>query len=182
MQIEVWKLVEKLYKNNGITSREADSSKTEFSNFLALAQQHREKFSKHTQILDSFLSEFIVPRLGQYKHKWKICVFIFTLCHGQCQVERGFNINKNTLQENLQKKSLVGRRTVYDTLVDSRKSSHDFVIINKLILSCKSVSSKIPSIIMNWPKRKRIPLPPKMMKQGKQFLSKWQNLNTERCH
>ena len=40
-------------------------------------------------------------------------VFIFALSHGQSQVERGLNINKNTLQENLQKKSLVGRRIVY---------------------------------------------------------------------
>ena len=72
---------------------------------------------------------------------WKICVFIFTISHWQSQVERGFNINKNTLQENLQKKSLVGRKTVYDTLIDSGESVHDFVISNKLILSCKSAYS-----------------------------------------
>ena len=54
------KLVEKqeyknIYKNNSITSVETDNSKNEFSNFLTLAQQHREKFegfNKHTQRLD----------------------------------------------------------------------------------------------------------------------------------
>ena len=38
------KPVEKLYKNNRITSLEVENSKIEFSNFLFLAQQHREKF------------------------------------------------------------------------------------------------------------------------------------------
>ena len=69
---------------------------------------------------------------------WKICVFIFTISNGQSQIERGFNINKDTLQENLQKKSLVGRKIVCDILIDGRKSAHDFVTTNELILSCKS--------------------------------------------
>ena len=63
---------------------------------------------------------------------WKICVFIFTLSHGQSQVKRGFNINQNTLQENLQKKSLVGRRIVSNTLIDNGKCAHDFVITMNL--------------------------------------------------
>ena len=70
---------------------------------------------------------------------WKICPFIFALSHGQSQVEISFNINKNTLQENLQKKYLVGR-IVYGILIDSDKS--DFVITNELILNYKSVFSK----------------------------------------
>ena len=70
----IWKfenLVEKLYKNNSITSVEADNSKNEFPNFPTLAYQHREKFegfNRNTQRLDSFLAGFIVPNLGQYKH------------------------------------------------------------------------------------------------------------------
>ena len=70
---------------------------------------------------------------------WKICPFIFALSHGQSQVERSFNFNKNTLQENLQKKYLVGR-IVYGMLIDSDKS--DFVITNELVLNYKSVFSK----------------------------------------
>ena len=71
-------LVEKLYKNNSITSVEADNSKNKFPNFLTLAQQHREKFegfNKHTQRFNSFLAGFIVPNLEQYKHIWKICFY-----------------------------------------------------------------------------------------------------------
>ena len=70
---------------------------------------------------------------------------LFLPRHGQSQVERGFSINKNTLQENLQRESLVGRKIVYDTLIDSGKSAHDFVINNEFILSCKSAYSRYNS-------------------------------------
>ena len=117
------KLLERLCKNNSMAPVEADNSKNDFPNILTLGQQHQEKFEgliKHTQRLYSFLAEFIVPNLEQHKHMWKICPFIFALSHGQSQVERSFNI-KNTLQENLQKKCLVGR-IVYGILTDSDKS------------------------------------------------------------
>ena len=97
---------------------------------------------------------------------WKICVFILTLSHGQSQVERGFNINKNTLQENLQKKSLVGRKTVYDTLIDSGESVHDFVISNKLVLSCKSAYSMYNNELI---KKKENTATPKNKEKRKAF-------------
>ena len=65
------KPLEKLCKNNSMTPVEADNSKNDFPNILTLAQQHQEKFegfNKHTQRLYSFLAEFVVPNLGQYKH------------------------------------------------------------------------------------------------------------------
>ena len=93
-------------------------------------------------------------------------VFIFALSHGQSQVERGLNINKNTLQENLQKKSLVGRKTVYDTLIDSGESVHDFVISNKLILSCKSTYSMYNNELT---KKKENTATPKNKEKRKEF-------------
>ena len=81
-------------------------------------------------------------RIRQYKYMWQICILIFGLSHAQSQVERGFNINKNTLRDNLQKKFLVRRRILYDTLIDSGRSTHDFVITDELILRCKSAFSK----------------------------------------
>ena len=35
------------------------------------------------------------------KDLWHVCIFFFTLCHGQSSVERGFNISKETLVDNL---------------------------------------------------------------------------------
>ena len=74
------KLVEKPCKNNSITLVEADNSKNEFPNCLTVAQQHREKFegfNKHTQKIDSFLVEFMVPNLGQYKHVENMCFYLY---------------------------------------------------------------------------------------------------------
>ena len=36
---------------------------------------------------------------------WRVCIFIYTLCHGQSSVERGFNINMETLVDILKEKT-----------------------------------------------------------------------------
>ena len=40
--------------------------------------------------------------------------FIFVLPHGQASIERGFNVNKEFLIENLQELSVRSMRLVYD--------------------------------------------------------------------
>ena len=42
---------------------------------------------------------------------------MFVLSHGQAGVEWGFNINKQTLADNLQQFSLVSQRLIHDTLL-----------------------------------------------------------------
>ena len=46
-----------------------------------------------------------IGRQFERKDFWHVCIFIFTLCHGQSSVERGFNINKETLVDNLKEKT-----------------------------------------------------------------------------
>ena len=46
-----------------------------------------------------------IGRQFERKDFWHVCIFIFTLCHGQSSVERVFNINKETLVDNLKEKS-----------------------------------------------------------------------------
>ena len=67
----------------------------------------------------------------------KIFIFIFNLSHDQIQVKQGFNINKNTLQENLQEKSLIGRRLIYNEVKASGKQPHN-AISNGLVLNYKT--------------------------------------------
>ena len=69
---------------------------------------------------------------------WKVFIFLFTLSHGQSQVERGFSINKEIVIENLHSSSLPAQRIVYDYLKASEKNIHDIEITNKMIKSCKS--------------------------------------------
>ena len=99
------KLVDKIFKLKYISSVGADAAKLEFLSFIIHVQKSCEKFCKFNKFnnsLDLFLGEFVLPKKDEFKNFWKICIFIFTLSHGQNQVKRGFNINKNTLQENLQ--------------------------------------------------------------------------------
>ena len=38
---------------------------------------------------------------NKYEKFWDVCKYIFTLSHGQSSVERGFNINKDALKQNM---------------------------------------------------------------------------------
>ena len=89
------------------------------------------------QSLDKFWGKFL-HKNQQYKSMWKVFIFLFTLSHGQSQVERGFSINKEIVIENLHSSSLSAQRIVYDYLKASEKNIHDIEITNKMLTSCKS--------------------------------------------
>ena len=76
-----------------------------------------------------------------YPEFWYVCKFVFTLRRGQSAVERGFNIKKQTLVDNLLEVSLSSLRTVYDEIVH-HGSIRSFPINNSLLLSCQSAGTK----------------------------------------
>ena len=76
-----------------------------------------------------------------YTEFWLVCKFIFTLSHGQSAVERGFNINNETMVDNLKKMSLASLRSVYDEIVQ-HGSIRSFPIDNSLLISCIAAASK----------------------------------------
>ena len=69
-------------------------------------------------------------------------VFVFTLCHGQAQIERGFNINSELLVENMLPPSIIAQRRVYDHLNSLGFSPHDYQIENDLQIQCMNARSK----------------------------------------
>ena len=69
-------------------------------------------------------------------------VIVFTISHGQSQIERGFSINKEFTIENLLNKSLCAQQLVYDALKCSKKNVHDFEITAKMVTSCKTARSR----------------------------------------
>ena len=146
------RLVDKIYKLKYISATEADAAKLEFQSFIVYAKKSCEKFEKFNKFhdrLDLFHGQFVIPKKDEYKNFWKICIFVFTLSHGQSHVERGFNINKNTLKDNMQSTSLIGRRIVYDTIKASGKGPWDFPLTNALILSCKQAHSRYVTELKN---------------------------------
>ena len=73
----------------------------------------------------------------KYKVFWKVCSIIFVLSHGQSAVERGFSINKELLVENLQEKSLVPQRVVYDHINSNKSNICEYKLPSDLLKSCK---------------------------------------------
>ena len=76
------------------------------------------------------------------KELWEVCKLIFTLSHRQSTIERDFSVNKEVLQDNLDEKSLISQRLVYDSLrSDSVLNVEEFVINQDIRRHCK-LSSK----------------------------------------
>ena len=70
----------------------------------------------------------------KYRLLFKVFQFVCILSHGQASIERGFNINKDVLVENLSQQSLIAQRLVYDRIKSFDGKIHDIPITQKLIL------------------------------------------------
>ena len=65
----------------------------------------------------------------------KVCIFIFTLSHGQYSVERGFNLKKDYLKNKLDTPTLEALYVClcYDKLLAQGNNIKSFEIIKELI-------------------------------------------------
>lgn len=70
------------------------------------------------------------------------CIYVFVLSHGQADVERGFNINKDSVVENLQQLSLKVLRCMYHALIAMDAKPHNFHITNAVVVECKQACSQ----------------------------------------
>ena len=133
-------LVERLCKLKCLTADEADDAKQQLDEFVDTeCPKHREKFAsfdKLSDAVDVFLSNFL-HKIPKYKVFWKVCSIIFVLSHGQSAVKRGFSNNKELVVENLQEKSLVSQRMVYDHISSNKINIHEYEFPSDLLKSCK---------------------------------------------
>ena len=134
-------LIQKLYDLKLLFSQEADKAKQEYQAFLtSVAVTDQDKFLLYDMDknrLGSFLSGYM-KGVAKFANLWKVCKVIFTVSHGQADIERGFSVNKELLIENMKQKSLVSQRIVCDQLSDYTNQLHKYKIEKKLFLSCKS--------------------------------------------
>ena len=63
------------------------------------------------------------------------------MSHGEIQVERGFSVNKEILQDKLQETSLISQQLIFDTIHSTEQKLHNFAISPALYRSCKSAYS-----------------------------------------
>ena len=139
------KLVTMMYENNDLTADEADKAKDQFESFIASeVKTFEEEFSKFDTVKYRLQAFYVqtVHRNEKYSSPWKVMVFVFTLSHGQAQIERGFNINSDLLVENMLPPSIIAQRRVYDYLNSLGVSPHDYQIKNDLRIQCMNVHSK----------------------------------------
>ena len=69
-------------------------------------------------------------------------IFVFTLSHGQSQVEPGFSINGDLLIENLKAEAIYAQRIVYGFIKASGEDVYELTIDNALVPSCKTAHGK----------------------------------------
>lgn len=94
-------------------------------------------FNPNTQRLD----EFYFHQLNNVSKHNELCTvlkLIFTLSHGQADVERGFSLNKNLINQNMESLTIISRRRVKDHLLSNKLLPHTFEVPTKLMQYAQS--------------------------------------------
>ena len=136
-------LGDKLYKHGRLGDQESDDAKSQYSNFVEIVtRQNKNEFSNFDYTLtrvDEFFSKYLEGN-KRYQKMWKVCKFVFVLSHGQATIERGFNINKDVLVDNMHELSLISQRLVYDQIHGQDISK--MTIPREMIHSCKGAHQR----------------------------------------
>ena len=110
------KLTDSLFALKKITANIADKSKNQYYDLLKVACfDQKDKFLDFKMKSDR-LDVFLVGLLPEksYSELLKVCKIIFIISHGQSYTERGFFINKEVNNCNMQEESLTCQKVVYD--------------------------------------------------------------------
>ena len=106
-----------MHSKKRTSATQGDRAKEQFEQFLlkvvALNKNEFLNCNRKVTRLDDFLA-FFVCSSSLYNDFCHVCRFVFSLCHGQSSVERRFNVNKQTVMENLEELGLTSLRMVYD--------------------------------------------------------------------
>ena len=132
------KLADRLFALQKITASVADKSKNQYDDLPKTARfEQKDKFLNFKMKSDH-LGEFFGNLLLGKSHAelLSVCQIVFVLSHGKSVTERGFSINREVLDVNMQEKSLTSQRIVYDTLQHSDQKIHEIIITQDLRKHC----------------------------------------------
>ena len=108
-------MVEEKWKTN----QQADFEQAQFRKLNSEAKKYYyERFPTYSftqETLDKFFSKLLENK-EEYGQLWTTMKMLLTLSHGQATVERGFSVNKEVLNPNLQEMSLRAIRCIYSSL------------------------------------------------------------------
>lgn len=105
---------------NQMTAVTADKVKSEFCKFIASphVKKAMSEFKHESERLDVFYSS-LLDKNTNYQNLFMFIKNVLIMSHGNAAVESGFSINKAVLIENMQEKSVIALRTVYDAVSNS---------------------------------------------------------------
>ncbi|GBM36831.1 hypothetical protein AVEN_82824-1 [Araneus ventricosus] len=103
-----------------MTAVTADKAKPEFCKFIASPHVKKEmlEFKHESERLDVFYSS-LMDKNTNYQNFFMFVKNVLIMSLGNAAVERGFSINKAMLIENMQERSVIALRTVYDAVSNS---------------------------------------------------------------
>ena len=130
-------VLSKLIETKRRSSTAADDLLDQYKSFLKVAKKDSElEFQNCTQRVDTFLYTHLQNKKN-FEGLWCVFKLLLTLCHRQSAVERGFNVNSDTVTPNLRNETLVSLRTVYDALKVLQIDVSKFVVTKELIGHCR---------------------------------------------
>ena len=133
------------YSLKFISSFVSDNAKFQYDQFTKKEVVNEKdqflSFDMRKKRVDVFLRDDLSIN-PQYKEPWSICQLVFILQHGESFTERGFTVNKEITDVNMQEDALLSQRLVYDHLVQREKEVWEFPITPKLRKSCKLAYQK----------------------------------------
>ena len=119
-----------IYALKKISASAADNSKYQFE-----CKEQFLSFYFKEDCLDVFFAPFLAEN-ESYNNLWAICKIIFIFSHGQSLTEKGFSINCEVIEHNIQEKSLTSQRLVYDAVHNGGSQLSVFQITPALRKSC----------------------------------------------
>lgn len=131
-----------MLEKSWLSAGECETSVSEFERLIRCQSFSSLSFDVDRDRLDTFwlnviTNENVLP---------KVLKIALLLSHGNADVESGFSVNEDLLVENLQERSLVSQRIVYDAIKNAGGVSN--VDVNKeLIKSVKAASSRYKSAL-----------------------------------
>ena len=137
-------LLSALIKSKHIERMQCDDILSQYKNFVHICRlEHRETFEKFKLLGPARLDALYYSIIGNdpnFSNLWQLMKMMLVMSHGQSFVERGFSINKDTLEVNMLERTLVAHRMICDGVASSLSKLEDPSDISKLKVTDKMIS------------------------------------------
>ena len=137
-------LVDNLTQLARVTPKDGGIIYAEYKSYVEDVPKNRQlflNFSKHLGRLYEFLFSNVWG-LDDCPYLKRVTKMILVLIHGQAFVQKGFNVNKNLLQSNLEGLPLTSQRLIYDHLVSIDLTPESIAISKELRDSVRKAGSR----------------------------------------